>query len=301
MGRRRAARALLPGLTLGYPAELGALGPDGHPPQRAGISAARPCRASTTSACRSAYFASATLRAVGAVAGHVVRTLRRRLDAPASACCGARRRRLPRASRSSNVRTASSLTHWHIRIRPLAAMAESQALGQALRSGPAQPARALERTPAVLSSSWVRYEPRWRISGSGPGRPDLTMRTLSVQAQRLEATFCPLYVVEASPAARHSNSSPLALAPPGVRPASDSRAQVPCGSPWRRPQRLARRTHCRDGLSGGWSSCWLSPARPSEQPSGPPVARRIESARRTALGHGRRPVGPDRRTADGVR
>jgi len=194
-----------PLLTLGYPAELGALGPDGHPLQRAGVSEARPCRASTTSACRSAYAASATLRAVGAVAGHLVRTLRRRLDTPRGACCGARRRRLPRANRSSNVRTASWLTDWahpHPTAHGDGRMTRSgagAAVGPPSRpeplSGHPQSDR---RVGCAASPAAVQGVRRTRSQ-------DLTMRTLSVRARRLEATFCPLYVVEASPAARHSN------------------------------------------------------------------------------------------------
>jgi hypothetical protein len=289
VGRRRAARALLPALTLGYPAELGALGPDGHPLQRAGISAARPCRASTTSACRSSVASPRPPCAVGAVADHVVRTLRRRLDAPGGGCCGARRRRLPRANRSSNVRTASWLTDWanpHPTAHGDGRMTRSgagAAVGPPSRpeplSGHPQSDR---RVGCAASPAAVQGVRRTRSQ-------DLTMRRLLVRARRLEANFCPLYVVEASPAAPLellTVSAGASRRPACVEFSGSSAPRFAVAA----PAETGTPKHCRDGLSGGWSSCWLSPARSSEQLSGPPVARRIESARRTALGHGRRPV-----------
>jgi hypothetical protein len=165
-------------------------------------------------ACRSAYFASATLRAVGAVSGHLVRTLRRRLDAPASACCGARRRRLPRASRSSNVRTAPrSPTGTYVCDRSRRWPNDRRWGRRCGRAPPSRP-ELLGGHPQSCRRVGCAASPL-RFSGcSGPCRADLTMRTLSVRARRLEATICPLTVVEASPAARPLEPSPLALGLP---------------------------------------------------------------------------------------
>ena len=230
--RRRAARALLPAL-------------DARVPGRARCARTRRAPAAARGHQRSPTvsgfyyvglpfqrsFASATLRAVGAVADHVVRTRRRRLDAPGGACCGARRRRLPRASRSSTVRTASWLTDWahpHPTAHGDGRMTRS---GAGAAVGPPSRPEPLSGHPPSDRRVGCAASPA-AVQGVRRTRSqDLTMRTLSVRARRLEATFCPLYVWSKHLLPRHSNSSPLALAPPGVRPASESRAQVPRGSP----------------------------------------------------------------------
>ena len=72
--------------SLNYLAGLGALGPDGHPFQRAGISTMVP-GVYYVGLPFQRSFASATIRGVGADAEHVIRLLRRWLETPARACC----------------------------------------------------------------------------------------------------------------------------------------------------------------------------------------------------------------------
>jgi putative flavoprotein involved in K+ transport len=71
---------------LDYLAGLGALGPDGHPPQRAGISTTVPGLGYLGLPFQRS-FASATIRGVGADAEHVVQILRRQLQGRTGVCC----------------------------------------------------------------------------------------------------------------------------------------------------------------------------------------------------------------------
>jgi len=121
----------------------------------------------------------------------------------------------------SNLRTASWLTGWRIRIHPLVSAPEWQMLEEALRTGAPLPARALERTPKglIVEVAGLRgLLPFGRLCGIDRGTPEailerrvtdlLVTRSLLVHVQRMDPDFGRLFVVEAPPSA-HTLAMPL--------------------------------------------------------------------------------------------
>jgi len=121
----------------------------------------------------------------------------------------------------SNLRTASWLTGWRIRIHSLVSAPEWQMLEEALRTGAPLPARALERTPKglIVEVAGLRgLLPFGRLCGIDRGTPEailerrvtdlLVTRSLLVHVQRMDPDFGRLFVVEAPPSA-HTLAMPL--------------------------------------------------------------------------------------------
>lgn len=114
-----------------------------------------------------------------------------------------------------NVRTASWLTDWQIRIRPLTGTPAWQVLADAKTTGAVLAARAVERIPSGLIvevGSLRALLPFGRLHGVGPRTAPtvlearlhelLEAHTFGVRVQRLDPDFGRVYVVEAPPDAR---------------------------------------------------------------------------------------------------